>query len=138
MNNFLRSFSVIVGIGFFLLTPVTTWAGTVTGVMQMKDGSPMAGGMVIIFTGDEGPPPQFSSEDIREPDFVEDLNNEGVFRIKLNAGTYYFGALQWLDGRGPGKPVKGDNFFMMHAQPVQVPAVGEIDLGVIAQGETIH
>ena len=136
MNYFIRKFSYIISIGLCLLATTPAWAGTVTGVMQMKDGTPMAGGKVIVFNGDEGPPPQLS-EDSEGPEIVEDLNNEGAFKIKLNAGMYYFGAIQWLDGQGPGKPMKGDNFFMMRAQPVQVPAEGEIDLGVVAQGETI-
>ena len=136
MNYSIRTFSYIVGIGLFLLGASPSWAGTVTGTMLMKDGTPMASGKVIVFVGDEGPPPQLS-EDFREPDIVEDLNNEGAFKIKLNAGTYYFGALQWLDGRGPGKPVKGDNFFLMRAQPVIVPVEGLVDLGTLARGEKI-
>lgn len=136
MNFCLRIFTYIAGMVLFLLATNAAWAGTVTGIMQMQDGTPMSGGKVIVFDGSIGPAPNWA-EDLREPDFVEDLNEEGAFRIKLDPGIYYFGALQWLDGRGPGKPVKGDNFFLMEDTPVQVPAEGVVDLGTISQGETI-
>jgi hypothetical protein len=135
MKYYIQIFSYFVIIGLCLLPAIPALAGTVTGVMQMKDGTPMAGGKVIVFDGDKGPPPHFS-DDFREPDFVFDLNIKGVFKIKLNAGKYYFGALQWLDGRGPGKPDKGDHFFLMR-EPIQVPAEGLVDLGTLARGETI-
>ena len=136
MNDSIRIFSYMVGLGLCLLATGPTWAGTVTGTMLMKDGNPMAGGKVIIFIGDEGPPPQLS-DDFREPDFVEDLNSEGIFWIQLNAGKYYFGAVQWGEGRGPGKPGKGDNFFLMRTEPVQVSADGLVKLGTIALGEIL-
>lgn len=112
-------------------------AGTVIGIMQMKDGTPMSGGKVIIFDGDKGPAPRYA-EDYREPDLVLDLNNEGAFEARLEAGRYYFGALQWVDGRGPGRPVTGDNFFLMRDHLVKVPAKGLVDLGTIQQGEMIQ
>lgn len=136
MNYSIQIFSYIVGLGLCLLTASPGWAGTVTGTMLMKDGTPMAGGKVIIFAGDETPPPQLS-DDSREPDFIEDLNNEGIFWIQLDAGTYYFGAVQWNEGRGPGKPGKGDIFFLMRTKPIQVPADGLVKLGTIAQGEIL-
>ena len=119
-----------------VVTPLA-WSGTVKGVMQMKDGQPMAGGKAIIFDGKNGPPPQLV-DDGREPDFVADLNKKGAFKFKLSAGKYYFGAVQWVEGRGPGKPEKGDSFFLMRDQPVVVPAKGLVDLGTIQQGEKIQ
>ncbi len=136
MNYSIRITSYMIILGLCLLEASPAWAGTVTGTMLMKDGTPMAGGKVIIFVGDEGPPPQLSN-DFREPDFVEDLNNEGIFWIQLDAGTYYFGAVQWNEGRGPGKPGKGDIFFLMSDKPIQVPAEGLIKLGTNALGEII-
>ncbi len=136
MNYFMRNFSFIISIGLCLLVASPVWAGMVTGTMQMKNGTPMAGGKIIVFNADKGPPPQLS-DNSREPDVVDDLNSEGIFRIQLEAGTYYFGAVQWNEGRGPGKPGKGDNFFIRRTEPIQVPAVGLVELSPIALGETI-
>ena len=106
--------------------------GTVTGRMLMKTGEPIAGGTVIIFNSEAGPPPD-PNQEIRPPDFTRELDNKGKFKLELPAGTYYFGAIKWQDG-GPGPPESGDIFFIAD-KVVRVPGKGLVDLGDLAKGE---
>ena len=113
-------------------------AGTITGRMLMKDGTPISGGIVIFFDlqGESPPAPE---RYIRPPDYVADLENDGSFSLRVPPGEYYIGAVKWQDGQ-PGPPRKGDVFFMVKDErsmlrSVEVTENGLVELGDMAAGE---
>lgn len=106
--------------------------GTVAGRMLMQTGEPIAGGTVIVFNSEAGPPPDPNKE-TRPPDFTRELDNDGKFKMELPAGTYYFGAIKWL-GEGPGPPESGDIFFIAN-DAIKIPGKGMVNLGDLPGGK---
>lgn len=116
-------------------------AATITGRMLMKDGTPISGGVVIIYDLQNGSPPAPEKYYFRPPDYGRDINNDGSFHMVLPQGTYNIGAIKRQDGRR-GPPGEGDLFFILKDKdlkllPVEIPAKGLIELGDIAAGK-IH
>lgn len=112
-------------------------AGTVTGRILLQDGTPLTGGMVIVFNKASGPPPA-PARYFRPPDLMADLHEDGGFRLNLPPGEYYIGGIRRTDGLG-GPPRDGDIFFILSneksaARPVRVPAAGMVELGDLAKG----
>jgi hypothetical protein len=85
--------------------------GWISGQMMIKDGGPMAGGIVVFFKADEGPVPDHERY-FRIPNEVADLDKEGKFSIALPAGRYFMGAIKRKSGEQVGPPQDGDYFFM--------------------------
>ncbi len=86
--------------------------GTLIGKAMIKDGQPMANGVVYFFNDASGPPP---SDDRywRVPDEIITIDAEGNFTAKLVEGKYYVGAIKRLksaSGQEVGPPQQGDLF----------------------------
>ena len=123
------------------LTVQEVGAGTISGRMLMKDGTPISGGVVIFYDLQNGSPPAPEKYYFRPPDYGGDINNDGSFHMVLPQGTYNIGAIKRQDGRR-GPPGEGDLFFILKDKdlkllPVEIPAKGLIELGDIAAGK-IH
>jgi hypothetical protein len=84
--------------------------GTVTGKIMIKQGGPLSGGQVLFYNVLSGPPPAPEKYD-RTPDVVRDIDANGAFRVDLQPGTYYFGAVKRLSGERIGNPHEGDYVF---------------------------
>ncbi len=85
--------------------------GWISGQMMIKNGGPMAGGMVVFFRADEGPVPA-PNRYLRIPDEVADMDQEGKFRVALPTGRYFMGAVKRMSGELIGPPRDGDYFFI--------------------------
>ncbi|MEN8263912.1 MAG: carboxypeptidase-like regulatory domain-containing protein [Nitrospirota bacterium] len=131
----------------FLLVIVSAYAipvfaeeidtGWISGQMMIKDGGPMAGGIVVFFKADEGPVPDHDRY-FRIPNEIANLDNKGKFRIALPAGRYFMGAIKRKSGELVGPPQNGDYFFMSqdtkgnpHAYTVKKDQ--KLDIGIISK-----
>jgi len=111
--------------------------GTVVGRIMIKDGGPLAGGQVLFYNVSVGPPPAPDKYD-RTPDMVRDVDDEGRFRVDLQPGKYYFGAVKRLSGERIGNPHEGDYVYRSideKGKPKEyiVEAGKILDLGTIAE-----
>lgn len=109
-------------------------AGTMTGkVLFQEDLS--KGGVVSFFYKRQGPPPD-SGTSRQVPDRIARLNPDGTFSVKLSAGVYYMGAMQWYKGRQPGPPKAGEKFIFIRdgsgkLKTFTVTADEHIDIGEV-------
>jgi len=85
-------------------------AGTITGRVMIKDGLPMANGLIYIFNSASGPPPSFDFRYWRVPDEVARIDKEGRFTAVLPEGVYYLGAIRRTSGEELGPLQDGDMF----------------------------
>lgn len=108
--------------------------GSLSGKVMIKDGVPMANGVVFIFNSSSGPPPS-SDKYWRVPDEIVKTDVEGKFVAKLADGTYYIGAIQRKSGEDIGPPHEGDMFLPFHGEGSAKAHVvvngSETDLGII-------
>jgi hypothetical protein len=120
-------------------TGVTAFAeeaktGSLSGTVMIKDGVPMANGVVFVFNSTSGPPPS-SDRYWRVPDEIVKTDTKGKFVAKLADGTYFIGAIQRKSGEDIGPPQEGDLFlpFLGEGSPkAHVVANGSTtDLGII-------
>ena len=108
--------------------------GTMTGkVLFQEDLS--KGGVVSFFYKRQGPPPDLGTSR-RIPDRIARLNPDGSFSVRLLAGVYYMGAMQWYKGRQPGPPRAGEKFIFIRdtngkLKTFSVTAGGSIDIGEV-------
>lgn len=85
--------------------------GWLSGQIKIRDGGPMSRGMVVFFDARTGPAPD-PDRFVRTPDQMEDLDEEGKFRIMLPAGKYYMGAIKRMSSELIGPPLDGDYFLI--------------------------
>jgi len=85
--------------------------GTMTGKVLFQDDL-SRGGVVSFFYKRQGPPPDQGTSR-RVPDRIARLNPDGSFSVRLVAGVYYMGAMQWYKGRKPGPPRQGEKFIFI-------------------------
>ncbi|RMG03854.1 MAG: carboxypeptidase regulatory-like domain-containing protein [Nitrospirae bacterium] len=86
--------------------------GRLTGRVLTTDGKPLSDGMVFFFRNDTGPAPR-PERYWRVPDFINALDGEGRFSVKLPPGSYHIGAIKRKDGRKMvGPPDEGDLFYL--------------------------
>jgi hypothetical protein len=109
--------------------------GTITGRVMIKDGVPMANGVVFIFNDASGPPPSLDRY-WRVPDEIVKTDSEGRFVANLSEGKYYIGAIKRKSGEDIGPVQEGDLFLPFHGDsaPRQftIAAGSKIDLGTIS------
>ena len=103
--------------------------GTLTGKVLFQDDLSQ-GGVVSFFLKREGPPPDQGTSR-RVPDRIARLNPDGNFSVKLLAGVYYMGAMQWYKGRQPGPPREGEKFIFIRDES------GKLKTFTVTQGEDI-
>jgi len=108
--------------------------GSLSGRVMIKDGLPMANGVVFIFNSSSGPAPS-SDKYWRVPDEIVKTDAEGRFVARLADGTYYIGAIQRKSGDDIGPPKEGDMFLPFHGEGSPKPHVvangSATDLGTI-------
>lgn len=112
--------------------------GSITGRVMIKDGVPMANGVIFIFNDATGPPPS-SDKYWRVPDEIVKTDADGKFVANLTAGTYYIGAIKRTSGDEVGPPQEGDLFLPFHGEggvPKRhlVASGATTDVGVITGG----
>jgi len=106
--------------------------GTMTGKVLFQDDI-SHGGVVSFFLKRQGPPPDQGTSR-RVPDRIARMNPDGSFSVKLLAGVYYMGAMQWYKGRGPGPPREGEKYIFIRddsgkLKTFTVTAGEDIDIG---------
>jgi len=108
--------------------------GSISGKVMIKDGVPMANGVVFVFNSSSGPPPS-SDKYWRVPDEIVKTDAEGKFVATLADGTYFIGAIQRKSGEDIGPPQEGDMFLPFHGEGSPKPHVvvsgSATDLGII-------
>lgn len=82
----------------------------IKGRLLVEGKTPMSDGIVAFFNVMTGPPPNYGQ--IRHlPDRVSLVNKDGVFSVRLLAGSYYLGYLSRKPEQGPGPPRPGENTY---------------------------
>jgi hypothetical protein len=108
--------------------------GSLSGTVMIKDGVPMANGVVFVFNSASGPAPS-SDKYWRVPDEIVKTDSEGKFVAKLADGTYFIGAIQRKAGEDIGPPQEGDLFLPFHGDGSPKPHVvangSATDIGII-------
>ena len=111
--------------------------GTITGKMMIKNGGPMANGVVVFFNEASGPPPS-PEKYWRVPDEIVGTDGEGNFKAVLLEGKYYLGASKRKSGQEVGPPQEGD-YFLPVMEEKGVPRTFRVgkgkatDIGTIAE-----
>lgn len=106
--------------------------GTVIGKAMIKDGQPMANGVVYFFNDASGPPPS-DDKYWRVPDEIITTDAAGNFTAKLVEGKYYVGAIKRsksASGQEVGPPQQGDLFLPLHSEN------GNPKLLIVSTGKT--
>jgi hypothetical protein len=143
MKSYMPNFLLAVCMIFFHLQTAHAAAppsatgppvGAMTGKVLFQDDL-SRGGVVSFFLKRQGPPPDLGTSR-RVPDRITRLNPDGSFSVKLLAGVYYMGAMQWYKGRQPGPPRPGEKFIFIRdadgtLKTVEVKAGEDIDIGVV-------
>jgi hypothetical protein len=88
--------------------------GSIVGKVMIKDGMPMANGLVFIFNEASGAPPSFDRY-WRVPDEVVKTDADGKFRAVLTEGKYYLGAIKRKLDDEIGPLQEGDVFLPFYA-----------------------
>jgi hypothetical protein len=135
----MKKISLILLLMLIFCVEVTVFAdevktGILSGTVMIKDGVPMANGVVFIFNSASGPSPS-SNMYWRVPDEIVKTDAEGKFLAKLADGTYYIGAIKRKAGEDIGPPREGDMFLPFHGEgspKAHIVANGSAtDLGII-------
>lgn len=109
--------------------------GSLSGRVMIKDGVPMANGVVFIFSDASGPPPSFNKY-WRVPDEIVKTDADGRFVANLSDGKYYIGAIKRKSGEDIGPMQEGDLFLPFHGEsvPKQYTIVSgtKTDIGTIS------
>lgn len=100
-----------------------------TGVLALKDGRPLQGGLIYLFNKASGPPP-IMERYWRIPDLIAELDENGRFDLELSAGTYYLASVKHFDPKDVGPPKKGEIIMLSR------DAKGEPAAYSLASGET--
>ena len=106
--------------------------GTLTGKVLFQ-GDISQGGVVSFFLKQQGPPPDQGTSR-RVPERIARMNPDGSFSVKLLAGVYYMGAMQWYKGRQPGPPREDEKYIFIRDESGKlktftVTAGEDIDIG---------
>lgn len=104
------SFIVILLFAFGSVLAQEQKSGKATGRLLAKNGTPMTGGLLYVFS--EGGPIPDPEKYWRVPDFLSGIKEQGNFSIELPEGNYYFGAIKRKVGKTEnGPPQIGDMFY---------------------------
>jgi hypothetical protein len=102
---------------------------------MIKEGVPMAGGSLYVFSDASGPPPSFDFRYWRVPDEVVRIGTNGEFNVSLETGIYYLGAIQRQSGEEIGPLREGDLYLPLPGENIvrqyRVKADSAIDAGTI-------
>ena len=112
----------------------------VSGVMMMKDGSPVADGTVLFFSEAAGPPPR-ENRYMRTPENIAATDSRGEFSVELPEGKYYIGGMKYMTAKWGGPPREGDMFFISRDESDSpkiyvIKENGHIDIGPVSEAAT--
>ncbi len=113
--------------------PATVFAGTVTGQVMMNATTPMAKGVVLLYSSYTGPPPS-PYKYWRIPDQVFPADSDGKFSLNLSPGDWYMMVAQKKQDAEIGPPLESE-FLYFHAdsagnaKAIPVAEEGKVDLG---------
>jgi hypothetical protein len=113
--------------------PVTAFAGTVNGQVMINATTPMAKGVVLLYSSFTGPPPS-PYKYWRIPDQVFPSDSSGKFSLNLAPGDWYMMVAQKKQDAEIGPPLESE-FLYFHAdeagnaKAIQVTDTGVVDLG---------
>lgn len=116
--------------------PAPAPVGSLSGKVLLKEDTPMANGMVLIYSQNLGPPPH-PYKYWRIPDMIITTEENGAFAINLPEGTYYLMVAQKSPDGEIGPPGK-DEFLYFHsdkdgnALPIVVESGKKKDLGTLS------
>lgn len=117
----------------FSCSPATVFAGTVTGQVMIDATTPMAKGVVLLYSNFTGPPPN-PYKYWRIPDQVFPADNDGKFSLNLPPGEWYMMIAQKKQDTEIGPPLESE-FLYFHgdssgnARAIPVTDQGTVDLG---------
>ncbi|GFE56432.1 hypothetical protein AOG1_03110 [Geobacter sp. AOG1] len=109
--------------------------GTITGKMMVKNGGPLANGVVFFFNEASGPPPS-PEKYWRVPDEIVGTDAGGNFKAVLVEGKYYLGASKRKSGQEVGPPQEGD-YFLPAMEEKGIPKTFRVDKGKATDVGTI-
>jgi len=110
--------------------------GTLSGKVMIKENTPMANAMVLLYNRSLGPPPH-PYKYWRVPDMIMSTEEDGAFSIDLPEGTYYLMIAQKSPDSEIGPPGK-DEFLYYHtdtegnAAPLTIASGKKLDLGQLS------
>lgn len=108
--------------------------GSISGRVMVKEGVPMADGLIFIFNAAAGAPPSFDKY-WRVPDEIAQIDADGKFKAVLSKGKYYLGAIKRKSNEDIGPLQDGDLFLPFYADgaPIgyEVSSGSTTDLGLI-------
>lgn len=87
-------------------------SGTLAGSFVVKDGGVMAGGQVLLYRADDGPPPLYVKY-TRVPDTIIQIDAGNNFAAAVPVGEYYLLAVKRRSGEILGPPTEGDYGFRL-------------------------
>lgn len=128
----------VVAILFCIATTVgaeDVKTGTISGKMKIKNGGPLANGVVFFFNEASGPSPS-PEKYWRVPDEIVGTDGEGNFKAVLVEGKYYLGASKRKSGQEVGPPQEGD-YFLPAMEEKGVSKTFRVDKGKVTDIGTI-
>ena len=136
----MKKINGFLALAFVFCTAITVCAaevktGTITGKMMIKNGGPLANGVVFFFNEASGPPPS-PEKYWRVPDEIAGTDGEGNFKALLVEGKYYLGASKRTTGQEVGPPQEGD-YFLPVMEEKGIPKTYRVDKGKVTDIGTI-
>lgn len=110
--------------------------GTLSGKVMIKENTPMANGMLLLYNPHLGPPPH-PYKYWRIPDMIISTDQNGGFSVDLAEGTYYMMIAQKSANDEIGPPSK-DEFLYFHsdkegnAAPISIEAGKKLEMGTLS------
>jgi len=110
-------------------------AGTLSGKVMIKENTPMANGMVLLYNPHLGPPPH-PYKYWRIPDMIISTDQNGSFSVDLAEGNYYMMIAQKSPDGEIGPPNR-DEFLYFHsdkegnAAPLTIETGKKLNLGTL-------
>jgi hypothetical protein len=129
-------FLVLSGSVVFAEGPQLIGVGTLSGKIMIKEKTPMANGIVLLYNRYLGPPPH-PYKYWRIPDMIITTEQNGAFSTNLPEGTYYMMIAQKSPDGEIGPPSK-DEFLYFHSDkdgnaiPLTIEVGKKLDLGVLS------
>lgn len=120
----------------FAGAPLQAGNGTLSGKVMIKENTPMANGMLLLYNPHLGPPPH-PYKYWRIPDMIISVGQNGSFSVDLAEGSYYMMIAQKSPDGEIGPPSK-DEFLYFHrdkegnAAPILIEAGKKLEMGTLS------
>ena len=128
MKRSLYVFFVMIWLSAISVSAGEMITGTISGKIMIRDGGPMADGVVLFFNDATGPPPDIDKY-MRVPLEITNTDGMGRFTADLPEGRYYIGGLKHIMGIEGAPLNEGDLIF------ISSDATGSPNAYSVAEGE---